>query len=485
MWNKVKRFLEKNRVLIVVLCLTVLARIPSLFEPYWYGDEAIYLTIGQAVRAGVPLYSGIHDNKPPFLYLLAALAGGNQYWFKFIAGLWVLATIVIFYKLAQKVFEQRKWATLATGVFAFLVCWPKLEGNIANAELFFLLPTLGAAYLLWHKPTAGRVLIAGISLGLGAMFKMPAVLEAGVWPVIWLVSKDRGWWKKSILLGIGILIPIGISMGYFGVVGSLREYFTAAWAQNLPYLSSWKAPGGERGIYSLSGRAIFAGIWAIVLLVWSKKQGSKIEILGLWSIIVLFAALLSGRPYPHYLMQTAGVMAMCLTLVVAGVRREKVLGVVVIGIFLAAIGVFKFYNYPVLSYYKNFGEWVGRRKNQTEYFAWFNSQVNDNYRIAKVVRDGSDNGDKIFVWGDEPMIYAVSKRLPVGKYTVYYHIKDFRAEKETLTKLQTNPPKYIVSFGKEDDLPGLALLLAEKYLVQGRVGRAVIYRYAEILGRAI
>ena len=48
----------------------LILRLPSLFEPYWYADEGIYLTIGNALRRGEILYSQIHDNKPPFYTIL-------------------------------------------------------------------------------------------------------------------------------------------------------------------------------------------------------------------------------------------------------------------------------------------------------------------------------------------------------------------------------------------------------------------------------
>ena len=75
------KWVQMHEWLVVVLCASVLLRIPSWFEPYWYGDEGIYLTIGQALRKGVILYSQIHDNKPPLLYMMAAVAGGNLFLF--------------------------------------------------------------------------------------------------------------------------------------------------------------------------------------------------------------------------------------------------------------------------------------------------------------------------------------------------------------------------------------------------------------------
>lgn len=51
--------------LCVLMALVVILRVPSFFEPYNYGDEMIYLTLGQGMRQGLTLYKDIHDNKPP------------------------------------------------------------------------------------------------------------------------------------------------------------------------------------------------------------------------------------------------------------------------------------------------------------------------------------------------------------------------------------------------------------------------------------
>ena len=86
--------------LVGILALVIILRIPSFFEPYYYGDEMIYVTLGQGVRQGVTLYKDIYDNKPPLLYLTAALAG-DLFWFKAILAFWSLVTIFIFYKLSS------------------------------------------------------------------------------------------------------------------------------------------------------------------------------------------------------------------------------------------------------------------------------------------------------------------------------------------------------------------------------------------------
>jgi hypothetical protein len=470
-------WLLKYEALVFIICLVILLRIPSLFEPYWYGDEGIYLTIGKAIRAGVPLYTGIHDNKPPLLYFAAALSGGNQFWFKFIATIWVVAEIPVFWCLAKKMFSKEKYVYLSTAIFAFLICWPKLEGNIANAEIFFLLPTLIAFNMLWRDVLNFRKIFwAGFLFGIGGLFKMPAIIEAGVWPIWWLSGKDKNWFKKSLVLGVGVMMPIILSVGYYAVQGGAREYLTAAWAQNLPYLSSWKATSSEKGIYSVKGRALVT--LGLILAVWlvSKKEDKKIRILGWWFVITLFSSLLSGRPYPHYLLQIIGSLALWLILLLAGTKKEKGLGLIFAALLVATTQVFNFYGYRVVSYYDNFINFALNKKTKAEYFSWFDAKVNDNYEIAGKITAGSQPEDRIFVWGDEPMIYAISGLLPTGKYTVKYHIKDFRAEETTMKALKLNLPKYIVSFGNEDELPGLELLLKQDYLIQGTVGKALVYR---------
>src|SRR3989344_6596590 len=184
MWGKLAKWLVVHEAILIILGVVVFLRVPSLFEPYWYGDEGIYLTIGRAMRNGTELYKEIHDNKPPLIYTLAAVADGKQFWFKFVLMLWSVATVAIFWNISR----YRVWPT---AIFALLTTLPLLEGTIANAELFFLLLTIGAWGMLWKNDELKTCFLAGILYGVATLFKAPAGLEAGVWPVIWLIYKDK------------------------------------------------------------------------------------------------------------------------------------------------------------------------------------------------------------------------------------------------------------------------------------------------------
>src|SRR3990170_5025838 len=167
--------------LFFVLSIVFILRIPSFFEPYSYGDEMIYLTLGEAIRRGIPLYSGIHDNKPPLLYIMAAVAG-RLFWFKAILAIWHLITVFIFFKLSEIIFPKRKSAQkIATIVFALLTTIPLLEGNIVNAELFMIGPTIMAFYILLSKKLSFRkIFAAGVLFSFSSLFKVPAVFDVPI-----------------------------------------------------------------------------------------------------------------------------------------------------------------------------------------------------------------------------------------------------------------------------------------------------------------
>src|SRR5690554_2880145 len=93
--KRVDSFLDRHALLLLALLIIVALRIPNFYEPYWYGDEGIYLTIGQAMNKGVALYREIVDHKTPIIYFLAQV--GTQLNFRILNFVWMTITTVLFY----------------------------------------------------------------------------------------------------------------------------------------------------------------------------------------------------------------------------------------------------------------------------------------------------------------------------------------------------------------------------------------------------
>src|SRR5947199_77352 len=142
---KTLKQLEKSRFIWILIAICVgffILRLPSLIEPDWYGDEGIYQVIGIALHHRRGLYTDIWDNKPPLLYLLYALFNSDLFSVRLVSLLFGVTATIFFFFLSRKLFGEGKASIIATVVFALLFSTPYLEGNIANAENFMLLPVL-------------------------------------------------------------------------------------------------------------------------------------------------------------------------------------------------------------------------------------------------------------------------------------------------------------------------------------------------------
>lgn len=428
----------------------IILRLPSLFEPYWYGDEGIYLVLGQAIRKGLTLYSQIHDNKPPTLYYLAAIAR-TVFGFRLLLAVFMVPTIYYFYRLSLHFFNQ-KISQIITFFFLILTSVPFLEGNIANAEVFMLLPTIAGFLLFLTAKKNISYFWSGILLGLAFTIKVPVFIEFGIL-CLWLIIsnlnilKNKFWsiFFKLVILGIGFILPIIIFGIYFASKGAFLLFLNSALLQNFSYLSSW-ATGTQTASASSGGlfnRLIILLIfWAIIFFFKIKKYlDSKISFILFWFGAAIFGALLSTRPYPHYLIQLLPPGCLLLPFIFDFKNIKKVFFSISCFILLfLVIKKYQFYSYPTISYYKNF-YFSG---SISKFHQYFGSDIETTYKISQYIDKNSSASDRIFVWGDLPYIYALSNRLPPGRYTVAYHIVDFNGYIETMSDIKIHLPKVII-----------------------------------------
>lgn len=469
-----------------VLVLVFLLRIPSFFEPYNYGDEMIYLTLGQGVRQGVPLYTGIHDNKPPLLYLTAAVAG-NLFWFKFALMAFSFVSIVFFYKITKTLFEKNlKLQKMATGIFAIFTTIPLLEGNIANAENFMMATTLVGFYILLSKAkTFKNLFFAGILFGISTLYKVPAAFEMPVILTFWLVTSDftfksfKEIVKNSFIVIVGFLLPILLSFGWFHFQGGLGDYIRAAFLQNVGYVSSFR-PGDVQKPFLIKNaplliRALIVLMGLGIISAFRNKLSKPFLLTIVWLLFALFAVALSERPYPHYLLQAVAPIAILFGILFAQKTYEQSLTVIPLALAFFVPYYFHFWIYPVTPYYIRFVNFAARGMSKDEYINSFNSKTRRNYQIAQFLSQSSRQTDRVFMWdSDSPVVYALARRLPPIKYVVPYHVNDYSNRTNVIKDLHKNPPKFII-LTTENNFPELYPLLGQRYLLIQSVENAEIW----------
>ena len=478
-----RNFFKRNRFIIILLAITFFLRLPSLFEPYSYGDEGIYLTLGLAIKKGLLLYRDVYDNKPPLIYLLAAAAGAQLFWFRFFLMSSILSSIYLFYRLSQKLFSLRSWAPKATTiVFTLLTTFPLTEGNIANSEIFILLPTLLGFWLVFNlletknkktKPKLKGFFVAGLILSLGFLLKVPAVFDflalLGYLFFFYQPKKLFNFEKKSLFLISGYGLPIVFTGLYFWARGALAEFFDSCFRQTFGYLSSWETGSGASSIFSLlrtdmSYRGIML-LFSLALLWWKRKSLEKsLLFVSLWFVFSLFGATLSGRPYPHYLIQLTPALALGIGFF--SLKKRKV-AIVSFSLLIFLLGValarYRFWFYATTPYYQNFIQFVIGKKSKEEYFRHFNGQMNQIYRLAEFIGASTKENERVFVWGNEPYLYPLSKRLPATPNTVAYHIMERHQYQETAQELREQKPPLVVVDQSLETFSELQELLFQDY----------------------
>lgn len=472
-------FFKKNRFILILLLIVFVLRLPSLFEPYWYGDEGIYLTIGQAVRHGLVLYRDIFDNKPPLIYIITALANGVQFWFRFYLLISVLSSIFLFFKLSEKITNNQNYISkMAAIIFAILTTIPLLEGNIANAEIFILFPVLLGFVLIFSllgkkDGEIKNIFLVGVILGTSFLLKATAVFDfaALLFFLIFFQTKTKffNFGKREIILIIGYFLPFVLTVIYFLSQGALRDYIGACFLKTVGYLKSWETGTQANPLLSLlSGKMIikiFLVLSLSIFLWWKKKRlDSPIIFTLIWFAFSLFSATLSGRPYPHYLIQTIPPLSLIISLIFSKNYRKFIyIFIVPILLFVLAVAYYRFWFYRTIAYYQNFLEFSVGLKSKNEYFSYFGTKTPIIYSLANFITLNSRPEDKIFIWADEPCLYSLSRRLPASSFTVAYHIIEQNAYQAVAEQISKEEPPLIIVDQKGRPFLGLEEILIKNY----------------------
>jgi 4-amino-4-deoxy-L-arabinose transferase-like glycosyltransferase len=487
--------LEKSKsfwFLIVITLVFFFLRLPSLFEPNWYGDEGIYQVLGMAIDHGRMLYSQAWDNKPPLLYVTYALFGGEQFGVRMLALVFGLGSTWLFYFLAQKLFKKHWVNVTITTLFAVLFAIPLLEGSIANAENFMLLPIIAAALIVYHNKTqhAKRYALfgAGLLLGLAFLFKIVALFDFAAFFVFlfflnWPLSKKANHWKidakkMKLLVNdatqmiLGFAIPILCTFAYFAINNELQAFIKAAFLGNVGYVGYGNTFFIPQGLLILKTALLltFVGI-----LAWQRnKLGTAAFFILLWSIFGVYNALFSQRPYTHYVLVVLPAFCLLLGLFLEEqkLKRRALAASFLIAAFLILMSTFKLYSFKrTFPYYQNAFLFITNQKNVTDYQAFFDNKVPRDYQVASYLKMHTKPGEPVFIWGDNSQIYALSHTLPINKYTVAYHITTKEAIADTQKALNIVKPKYVVILEEAPPFP----FTLTNYKSAVSLDRAIIY----------
>ncbi len=311
---KILARLEKSRdfwFLLITSFFFFLLRLPSLFEPYWYGDEGVYQALGLGINNGRLLYRDAFDNKPPFLYLLYGFFNSDQFLLKLVSLIFGVLSIIVFYKLSKKLFENKKVVYVSTLIFTVLFGLPLIEGNIANAENFLLLFNLLGGYFilstLENRNLNRRyklLLAAGVLLSISFLFKIVGLFDfAAFFVFLFFVNftkRFRDIFKINNLLFevknllpyiVGFVVPIVLVISYFIFKDALPYFIKATFSNNIGYVGYGNKFIIPQGLLILKLIILFALL--SYLFIKRRTLGNESLFIYIWLLFSLFIAFLS------------------------------------------------------------------------------------------------------------------------------------------------------------------------------------------------
>lgn len=495
--RRINDWANRHEVLFLFWAIIILLRIPNLAEPYWYGDEAIYLTIGVALKNGAILYKDIVDHKTPLIYYLAMVP--NQFWFRILLIVWSLLSTSFFFMLAKR-WLSRWSALLATIVFVIFSTLPWLEGHIPNGELFvtgFLLAGMaliakagfwqtlevpGKLRPRWTGKKITALFVGGFIMGLGLLTKVPALLDMGAVgsTVIfaWLAASNKNlkrdlvWmFTAGATLAVGFITPLILSIAYYWLRGAGPDYLDFGLLYNFHYSSNWTLPFTNPALlflFSLPGKTLVLLSFFVATLVasWKLPKHTLGLWISFWVVAALFGALLSNRPYPHYLIQVIPPAALAIGFLVERRTHWLSRGFILLnaGLVIGATMLLNFGFYKTDVYYSSAWKLLTGEIQPAEYRHSFNYLVAQNEQLVPEIQSLTTPDDKIFIWGTNPMLYAQSHRAPATRFTVAFHIHDLKNYDEMLEQIQTNEPPVIIIMKAEREWEELNQYILEQYI---------------------
>lgn len=457
-------------------------RLPSLFEPYWYGDEGVYEIIGFALRHGRLLYSGIWDNKPPMLYIIYALFNGDQVAAKFLSLLAGLFATWAIFALSKKMFSSFLPVALTTGIFALLFGLPLLEGNIANAENFMLLPGILAGFLIFSlskkqqkKNTLLLFFFAGLLLGVSFLIKVVAVFDLFAFCAFFILIQLADFSKKTILaicksllpIAIGFLLPVILCVLFFVITGTFSIFLHATLLSNVGYVNYGNAFIIPQGFLILKTLLVFSVV--LFFLIRRKHIQPATLFIFLWIIFTVYSSLFSGRPYTHYALLMLPAFSLLVGLFLDKKNLRVISGMSLLFVMILVVKAFTLYSHP-LTYYQNFLQYLFGQKTQSQYQAFFDGGVPREYGLVQYINAHKTPKQTLFIWGNNAQMYKMTNTLPEGRFTVAYHITlSYENFAETQTILAKNPPKFVIILPGESTPPISLMQYQEKIIIDNTI----------------
>ena len=425
-----ERFVPRISVAAIAIALLAIAVRAPFFDLPLERDEGEYAYIAWRTSAGETPYLDWFDQKPPAVFVAYRLAlawpGEPHTAIRAVAALFAAASALALFALVRALLGAAT-GLVAALLYVFASADPRLQGPIANTEIF-MAPWIVAAALLTvqfarGRATLARALAAGVSLGIAIAFKQVAAVNAPFLIAVAALAAPRGERAR-----VGLRFALGLLAGglavwsliaaWFWQRGALAPALDAILFHNLEYAADLTF--GERlGALRYFVPALVpsqGALWllAAVGLVAGFARGRDrfaAFFLGGFAAVNAIGVSASGFYFPHYFQQLVpAVAALTAAAITGGSERSPRWRVAAgTGLALAPLVV------TAIGFWRLDADEAMRRLYPDNHFETMPA-------IAAEVAAQTAPDDRVFVFGSEPELLFYARRVSASRYIFLFPV---------------------------------------------------------------
>jgi Dolichyl-phosphate-mannose-protein mannosyltransferase len=494
----------------------IVVAISSLWWPM-RRDQGIFAWVGDVImRGGLP-YKDAWDIKGPLTYYVYALSqaifGRTQWGIRALDLFFLTVTAYFLWRLTASLCDRRA-ANIAVPVFMLMYyqgySWHTAQPDGWAGMLIVISVWLVVSDMDRHpySRAAGFGLLVGMCTALKPLFACFLVLLPMNVPAGRVDIRKRYLLTLTSVAAFSSLLVL--VAGWFAYRGALADLVDTLFSFNLTVYSrtsefNLNEAFAHVALFFVTEpgwliAALFAGIGLMAL--WSKNRSAFVMV-GSWTVLSMLCIIIQNKFFYYHWIPVLAPLSIAAG---AGVSR------------LADIGTFK----PALSLMVKHGAvvllvvavsfgplyklntWlraVAGFETWDEYYGEFGRYGGGDVsfladrEVSKYLANRTVQGDRVYVWGFEPIIYYMSGRPSSTRYGFVQPLvgednvfKSHNRER-FMMELHANPPVYIIVIDNDatpvtyktskqylKDFPEFKLYLSSRYILEKRIEDFEIYR---------
>jgi hypothetical protein len=469
---------------IFVVAASALLGSVSLIYPFGR-DQGIHAFIADAMLSGKVVYRDVFNIKPPLTTVVHALAlvlfGHSMTAIRILDLLWNLATALVLYTFAARVFRSR-WVGAAAGFLYSLFYYRLGYWETAQTDGWLNLPVAGAIafFMLAHEREDGRArllwLASGLCCGLAILFKYTIGALPLLLALMLLLGYRRDLRRAATSIAwlvLGVLIPM-VSCAFVLLTSGAMPTFVESQFGLLPSYSTIGTTSGlvarfdafvvalfYRPSLQLPATVLAAGTLAgAVLYLRRPDLRPGLRLWTIWLITAYASTFVQGKFFIYHflpLLPVAAAAGALLAVVLPPARLGRArlpVGIALLVLLIPLAGFLpSFHNLVRVATGKTTARdyWLSDRHLRSDYY------LRDDIELADYLRQTTPVTDRAYIWGYDPAVYFLARRGTVTRFLynfpmiTAYAQRKFRAE---FMRAYVRDPAEVFAVEHDDPTPG-------------------------------